>query len=495
MNFEIMDAHKEKIITILKFSGIYEFVKNSPHIYIGGSLPALCLSIKETDYINKTINDIDIYTKNITMCLRDINKYLKPKNILKSGVNITFNLNKKSIQIISSYFEDFEIEVLDTYDCDICAVGYHPHTNEFIIRERFIKAFEEKNFIVKLEKTNESRIQKLFDRAEKFFSSSLTIENETNEGDFSSYYKKKLQISNVSKLDISPPYIQMYLTKYKCCLCDKINEYLVCSKCTEKINLSNSNTIINHQIKKLTVFGGVNGFGKIIGNQAEAQGIQVIRTSRNPTEKFHYSFDLSDGKISDDLMTQIMTSDCVIFNAYQTLESDHKIWTTKIDNFDEELALQRFTINCFGYVKIINQIIQARIKLINSTHSSKKSNNVSDIVFVFMDANESKYEGKLSDGKHLELNMAKSACKQIFYTNAQSLSSLGIITVAWDPCWMSYHGISMEKIESKSKFLIPPSLGADILLSYIKSLDLEKLYSEKIFIHDKTFYSCVKKYK
>jgi hypothetical protein len=194
-------------------------------------------------------------------------------------------------------------------------------------------------------------------------------------------------------------------------------------------------------------------------------------------------------------MKEIMDSDCVIFNAYQTLENEPSIWTTKIEDFDEELSLNRFKINCFGYVKIISQLIAHRKQYIKTQHKIKtqdksdKPNNIQDIVLVFMDANESKYQGKLSDGKHLELNMAKSACKQIFYTNAQVLASLGMITIAWDPCWMSYHGISMDKIESKSKFLIPPTIGADALLSHIKSLDLEKLYLEKTFISDNDFYT------
>ena len=52
--------------------------------------------------------------------------------------------------------------------------------------------------------------------------------------------------------------------------------------------------------------------------------------------------------LHNNLMDNILGSDCVVFNAYQTLENDHSIWTTKIQNFDEELALERFKINCFG---------------------------------------------------------------------------------------------------------------------------------------------------
>jgi hypothetical protein len=108
-----------------------------------------------------------------------------------------------------------------------------------------------------------------------------------------------------------------------------------------------------------------------------------------------------------------------------------------------------------------------------------------------MDANESKFEGKLQDGKHLELNMAKTAFKQIFYTNAQVLASLGIITIFACPSWLSYHGISVDKIASKSEFLISPYMCAKVIINYIKNLDIEDLYLKKKYIHDTTFYQCV----
>ena len=105
-----------------------------------------------------------------------------------------------------------------------------------------------------------------------------------------------------------------------------------------------------------------------------------------------------------------------------------------------------------------------------------------------MDANESKFSGKLSDGKHLELNMAKTATKQIFYTNANLLASLGILTVCYDPGWLSYHGISVDKIESKSKYLIPPSVSALCLLNSIGNYNFDELINEKKVIFDHSIY-------
>ena len=99
--------------------------------------------------------------------------------------------------------------------------------------------------------------------------------------------------------------------------------------------------------------------------------------------------------------------------------------------------------------------------------------------------------GKLSDGKHLELNMAKTACKQIFYTNANVMAGLGILFLCYDCGWCSYHGTSVDKIASKSAYFVPPKLTSQALIAYLSTLDINKLYEEKKFIHDITFYKYV----
>jgi hypothetical protein len=461
--------------------------------------------------IYEEINDIDIYTKNAPMLLRDINKTFNVSNIKQTGVNVSFNIgfspsrlhqvSGKQIQIITSSFDDFKDEILDSYDCDMTTVGYHPYTGEFIIHERFINGYEKKNFIVYYERSNVSRIEKLTRRARLYFNSHITIIKEKSDVDYRPYWKSTHVLDTISDVDSSPPYIQMYCSKYRCCVCKIISDYLLCKKCEKLITgYYQQNSFDKFPIEKMVVFGGVNGFGNIIANQAVSMGMSVCRTTREPKTNMQFQFDLTNGVISEQLMTQILEADCVVFNAYQTLENDHSIWTHTIDTFDEKLALERFKINCFGYVKILQQIIEARRKYL-STFSPKSAyylpgfkintnRKIKDIVFVCMDANESKFEGKLQDGKHLELNMAKSAFKQIFYTNSQVLASLGILTIFACPSWLSYHGISVDKIASKSEFLIPPYLCAKTIINYVKNLDLDELYSKKKYIHDITFYQC-----
>jgi hypothetical protein len=489
MDFNKVDIYHNNIINILKKIGIWDFVSKFEHIYIGGSLPGLVLSHGNGIDIYNDINDVDLYTTNSPMLIRDINKFLRPRNISKTGVNFSFvtmfNVYKL-IQVITSHFDDFNKEILENYDCDMICVGYHPFSKKFIINDRFLKGYNDKNFIVFYERSNEERIIKLTKRAKTYFNSTITIFKERPDVDYRPYWRNRIALENICDVDSSPPYVQVYCNKYKCCICKDITEYLVCKSCDKKITgYYQQNTFNNFPIEKMVVFGGVNGFGNIIANQAVSMGINVSRTSRNPKNKSQIKFDLTNGQISGYLMNEILESDCVVFNAYQTLENNHSIWTTKINSFDEELALERFKVNCFGYIKILQQIIKARKEFISS---SKNKDNIKDIVFVCMDANESLFEGKLQDGKHIELNMAKTAWKQIFYTNAQVLASIGIITVFIDPSWLSYHGISVDQIASKSKFLIPPYMCAKVIINYIKSLDLDVMYSNKNYIHSTSFY-------
>lgn len=480
----IQEEYINKIEKLLLEHNLLDFLKENEHVYIGGSLPSLMLSnINEKELLN-TFNDIDLYTSNYPLLLRNINKKYTPKNIIKSGINLTFEIEgcSKPIQIITSSFKLFYEEVLEHYDCDAVCVGYHPASRNFIIHSRFIKGLRNKKFIIYYERSNNYRIEKLRERSKKYFNTKVAVMKQLNNDNYRPYGNYYIPTKSIFEVNQAPPYIQTYCSKYNCCLCDKINEYLICNICNESIRFYyKKNKPKNFKLKRIVVFGGVNGLGKFIGDKAEEMKIKTSRTTRNP-KKGEYRFDLTNGKISERLMKRILRADCIIFNAYQTLENDQSIWTTEIQNFSTDLANQRFQINCFGYVKILQQIIEAK----------KKENIKKDTIFVCMDANESKFEGKLQDGKHLELNMAKTAFKQIFYTNGRLLASLGIITIFYDPGWLSYHGISVDKIASKSQFLIPPDLCSQVLINYIKSQNIEELYKQQRYVHDTDFYKCVK---
>ena len=494
---DTLENAQNKITNVLKNIGLLDYMKESNELYCGGSLPMLTVSQKTTtDDILTILNDIDIYTSNIAKTLRNLNKVFGENiiNIENKGINVNFNINVSEtcksvpIQLITSPFDSFCDEVLGEYDCDLVSVGYYPYKNEFIFNKRFTNGLQNRMFSVIYEKTYMSRLEKLILRAKYYFDSDIKIVKENATGNYRPYWKGSKELCNVSEVQLSPPYIQIYCNKYKCLLCKKIQERLLCETCSDITNINLLKFPNNFKIKNLLVFGGVNGLGKIIGNVAEKIDINVFRTGRKvPDSKQYFTFDLSTGNFSKELETQIEDSNCIIFNAYQTLEGEHSIWNTTIETFDKKLALERFTVNCFGYVKILEQLIQIRKNMI------AKKKKVDDLIIIFMDANESKFDGKLQDGKHLELNMAKTACKQIFYTNAQKLAGYGVISVCYDPGWLSYHGISVDKIESKSKFLITPEMSSLILLKYIQSMNIDKLYDNKIFVHDTDVYSCIKK--
>lgn len=483
------------IIDFLQKTGIYDLLIMDANLYIGGSLAYLCMSNEMTlDILEYEVGDIDIYTKNYPLLTRNFNKYINNfDKIEKTGVNIKFTLKDIDIpfQIIISPFDDFIADVLEEYDCDIATVGFHPFSSTFYIHRRFTTALRNRSFNVMFQRTNEERVNKLHDRANLYFNSTINVIDKVTNGDYRSYSSLGIPINNINDILPSPPYLQLYGNKYNCVKCQRKQDYLICHSCNKQ-SMNRLCTDVEEsfdaKFKKVVVFGGVNGLGKIIADTLEQYtSTQVTRTSRSGSiYENPYYFDLAEyenkeNNICTNLMKDLMEADCIIFNAYQTLEKDQDVWTTKLSEFNKKLALDRYRINCFGYIGLVNEIINER----------KKCTHNNDQIWIWMDANESKFEEKLSDGKHLELNMTKTACKQIFYTNAQYLACTGIITCCYDPGWLSYHGISVEKIESKSKYLISPELSAMALLNHIMNINVEKEYENKTYIHDMNVYKLI----
>ena len=517
-----LNLSTQLIIDFLLKNKLWNFLKNDKNIYIGGSLPFMCLSDKILNIDALNVGDIDIYTTNCPLLFRNINKTFNISNIVKTGVNVKFNIDniddkqkydsKIPIQIITSPFENFESDVLDEYDCGMVSVGFHPYTSKFIIHPKFTLQYEKKIFEAIHERSYPSRIVKLTQRAKELFDAKLIEVKLDSNSDYRPYWKNKQNLNSINNILPSPPYTQLYANKYYCNSCKEKQEYLICKLCQSKMDNLFVNSIkfnnFNIKYKRIVVFGGLNGLGKIIADEIMEIGenkINLVRTGRNGgNESNTYPFNLEDyllklksndnliktkAIISDKLMDAIVNADLIIFNSYQTLEGDQSIWNTYIDTFDANLSEHRFKINCWGYVGLFQEILSYRKKFIQTKSLGQ---NIQDQVFVWIDANESTFESKLSDGKHLELNMAKTACKQIFYTNASIMAGLGIIFLCYDCGWCSYHGISIDKIDSKSQYLVPPKLTSKALLAYLSELDIDKLFEDKKFIHDITFYKCVK---
>lgn len=483
----------DMINKVLSYVGILEIIQQDSSLYVGGSLPSFIISQQIANKDDEIVcNDIDLYTNNYVKTLLNISKYLGNKitSIKRTGVNVAFLIQNIPIQIITSEFTSFHDDVLGNYDCTLVSVGFYPFKNEFITHTKFINGLNDKNFTCYYEKSNPKRIEKLTKRAKDWYGASLQIIKETDEADFRPYYKNSCMINSLQDIVSPPNYVQLYYNKFNCIHCGIQQDYLLCKSCYNSIEHTiyrNNNT----RNKKITILGGVNGFGKIIKDMAIKFDNELYVTTRNVPQNDNLNIlEYNLGKtISNELMNHMLSSDIIILNAYSTLENDESIWTTTLDTFDERLAIDKFMTNTIGYAKFLREFVAKRKEYI-------KENNLNNNIFmVFMDANESKFEGKLSDGKHLELNLAKTATKQIFYTNANLLASLGVLPLCYDPGWLSYHGISVDKIESKSKYLIPPNISALCLLYYVGQIDFDKCIDDKKVIFDCSVYETLRKMK
>ena len=61
--------------------------------------------------------------------------------------------------------------------------------------------------------------------AKKYFDSTITIVKETPDIDYKPYWRNRIHVDNICDVDSSPPYIQLYANKYRCCVCKTISEY------------------------------------------------------------------------------------------------------------------------------------------------------------------------------------------------------------------------------------------------------------------------------
>ena len=329
----------ELINSVLERVGILEIVRKDSSVYVGGSLPAFIVSqVIRNKNDDITCNDIDLYTTNYIKTLHNFSKYLgnKIKSIKRTGVNVSFILgdNDIPIQIVTSEFNHFYNDVLGNYDTTLVAVGFYPWTNQFITHDNFMVGLDTKTFICHYEKSNPKRIEKLNLRANRWFNSKLNIVKDTETGDFRPYYKKSYTVNSLQDIVSPPNYVQLYYNKYKCIKCNKEQDFLMCTDCVQAVQ---NKIIESHNIKnkKITILGGVNGFGKILKDIAISLDTnnQINVTSRSGHDKDNiYKFTL--GKpVSNELMNKLLNSDIIILNAYSTLENDERIWTTTIDTF------------------------------------------------------------------------------------------------------------------------------------------------------------------
>lgn len=460
--------NKIRQILQLKAPNTYQYALNDPNVYIGGSLPAMCLTDASIEEILAELNDIDVYTKNyIALC---------------AGLD-----RDKFCQYIPNEFEDFT-HILNQYDCDMIAVGFYPFQQVFMVMDRFKKGLAKKEFAwfpnEIIDDPGEMRLQKLVRRAKKFFDAKITVERPVSRFSTAKYHGKKPEMGE-NKHAIYVPYLQFFFGKYVCISCSAINGKMLCDDCIQQksfISIQPSRQL------RAVVLGGVNGFGSYITEELRYNQVDTVATSRRPNKHdAQIYYDLNEGP-TNALLCAMLDADIIVLNACQTLEKDETIWTNIIDNFDEELAMNRFVTNAIGYAKLFSCYIRWRRQV-------RKPQ-----IIVFVDANESFYYDKILDGRHLEINMAKSAAKQVLCTNAGVLASCGALTLAYNPGWMSFHGQEVQsvlphdsQIQDHSR-LVPPQISAQGLVMFaLKTLpQIQSHFIRREYMFDVSIYELIK---
>jgi hypothetical protein len=500
--FNVSPQHHEVMRRILEHTGIYNFMMDNPSLYVGGSMVSYILSRKITSVEDEVKlietssssglnlpHDIDIYTTNH---IESVNKFLQSMNdlVIHSIEGCVINFESKQsksktikLQFITAEADDFYDDVIGNYDCDLVCTGFHPYMNTFHLHSRFQKAWESKAFNCFKHLSSIERSKKLAFRAENWYQSKLTFVGD-NFGRQDSYYKHDIPSPLLGKSilnQVSPPkYLQLFYQKYKCIGCKKIDTRLVCFECQK---ICKEQAQLDGQQKKCLVFGGCNGYGRIVSHLFQAKHFITKRTSRYPDEKNTDEIEFQFGtRMSDLLLNEIDESDVIVFNATKTLDNDESVWNNYLSDFNASLLQDRVHTNIYGYVQLLQEILSHKSQRIKNGLPNKPT------VLFYVDANESKFDGKMIDGKHLELNIAKAGVKQIFYTNASYMAKLNMITVCYDPGWLSYHGIPIEQKKSKSQNLIPPWLSSLALieksLQELKNFPISLRYKRWISDYD-----------
>lgn len=214
------------IIKCLKKLGVYDFLKGQK-VFIGGSLPAMCLTYadKSLNYVLSRIGDIDIYPKDSRDFFKQVDKHSKidwdtkriknyvfrdayrPNDVFSNlvtnksfefieedakclcGYESTEEIKKKltnfeeskepegseekkgdkimkrmEFQIITSIFKKFE-DVLESYDSTIIQIGYDVEKDEIVTTRDFDEDYKKKLF---REYPKLSQVTKHKDRSSKF---------------------------------------------------------------------------------------------------------------------------------------------------------------------------------------------------------------------------------------------------------------------------------------------------------------------------------------
>lgn len=184
-------------------------------VYIGGSLPMMCISGASEETILENLGDIDLYPENYPIMMSCLGPIQNDK-----------------CQIIPHKFASFEQEVLGTYDSTMIMIGFNLKTKTFICHEDFLASLSKGTFKYILRTTSpdmhQSRFNKLLERADIFFNTTLQELNSDAVFIPDNYLRcpKTYQQSS---------YIEYFCGMIECVQCTKLSYLALCPECSAKI--------------------------------------------------------------------------------------------------------------------------------------------------------------------------------------------------------------------------------------------------------------------
>ena len=495
LQLRIADCRIEEVLTD---AGVWDLLQDRDGaFYVGGSLPTYCLSGCGKG-CPESPHDIDVYTGNQFGCVRALRRFMD-KIIVQAvrGCIVDFVVAGAKVpmrvQIITAPVNRFAEDVLDRYDCSLVAVGYNPRessTRRFVVTEPFLHGLREGAFPCASEVTPE-RVAKVQARATAWYGAKVVVGQRPiprpEYASFLAHYTatatdespahglKRLQEVAV------PEYVHMFHDLRRCTCCRAVGPTLLCVDCERTVR---GRWPVRHPVPKegwrAVVLGGLHGFGFHVTSALRQRygDAAVLATSREvpqgTTGVARFVLGLA---LEGALKEALGRADLIVLNAAKTLDGNDAAWQTTASSFDAALLMDRLRTNVVGYARFLGEYMDMRRGCVGASARTTR--------MVFVDANESKFAGKMFDGRHPEVNVAKAGCKQLIYTYAPALWKLGVRVACYDPGWMSEHATSLAD-EPHSK-----EMPADISARGIVAMTEEDMQRDEDDVAERSVYSYV----
>lgn len=214
----------------------------------------------------------------------------------------------------------------------------------------------------------------------------------------------------------------------------------ICDDCKVMCGNIFNSTSFNMSGKNVLIIGGRRGFGECLANIVSKYGPRsLVVTSRtasnantcNPDYKI-LEYDVTNDYVPHKVRTIMKFADIIIFNAWVPNDKE------KFNSGNAVINIGVINDN----IKFVNGFIRFLYTLKDIRRYYKKRTT-----FIWLDSDESKYENKFKNGKHIGSNCLKSCGKQVLWTNSEKFGTYGINIIMFDPGYLGYKTSIMSKEE------------------------------------------------